>query len=227
MKIWSISLIGCCLLTDAFVGQHLITKHRPAYTVTTNQTELTILWQNQPLVHGIASNIEVAVSPDGQSVAWVQLRYYEHPDCLDEGSEPRTAYGILWNAHNGNKPIEVQAPKTSRGENFEWHRESPFMTWYPHALRWDSTSRFLYFITPRCVTSGAFWQLKPGDSKPRFVDSGGDYGLVTQWWGPDNIVIEGLRYEAPDYIKNYDHWYLYTANDIAKPEFVQSEKRFR
>ena len=225
MKFWGISAVVCCLLADAFIGQHVYINHRPAYAISTNRTELVISWNNQLLVHGVASNMQAVVSPDGQSVAWVIQKSFKHPGFPNEQEEEATPYGVLFSAHNGQKPVEVLAPQQSRGMEFAWEFRSYFMTWHPHDLRWDSTSRYLYFGTALAVTTGAYWQLKPGDSNPRLVDTGGDYGLIKRWLGPDNVVVQGLRYELPGFLKDYDHWYLYTADDIARPVFVQSEKR--
>src|SRR2546425_545622 len=121
MKLWGISAVVCCLLADVFIGQHVAAKHRPVYTVSTNQTSLTISWQGQTIVHGVARNIEVAVSPDCKSVAWVITRSHQHPGITNEQDEDATPYGVLYTAHDGHKPAEVLVPMQSRGESFNWN----------------------------------------------------------------------------------------------------------
>ena len=232
MKFWSISAVVGCLLGDLFVGHHLYAKHHEGYTVQRHDTQLVISWQGQPIVHGTASNLTVAISPDRQSVAWMFQRLYLHPGFTNEADEEQTAYGVLFTAHAGQPAVQAIPPSRSRGVDFQWIYTSPFLTWHPADLRWDSTSQYLYFGTPLAVTCGAVWQLSAGSSSPRFVDSGGDWWLVKEPQGFDQVVIQGLRYDCVDpasglTVRDYENCYSYTTADIAADRHVQSKKRVR
>ena len=210
------------------------------YTFINETNRTTLLWHDTPVWQATNTECEAAVAPDGRSAVW-SMECYPYNNERPENDELTARYYLLWGARDGNKPVLLPPPRQSRGVGtdqramFESPRKHPKakLTFdHPENLwvscggfQWDSTSAYVYFSSAFGCVSG-WWQLKPGTRDVRFVDYGGQFWLVPQPKGADQVLIQGLRYEGPPAgVKNYSNCYLYTPEDIASPIFKESHVR--
>lgn len=228
MKHWGISAVACLLVIGCSTTKP---KALPTagYTVTTNQTEVTILWRGQVITHGVSSNIEVVVSPDAQSVAWVVLQQKGIRQ-VDGNVEP-IYWGTLRTAHAGQKPIQVVDTKSSRGFAFDYANfQDDEVGWCPRDLKWDSTARYLYFTTQPWVTRRLLWQVEPGSNVPRAISTIADYRLLKKFRGPDWVEAFETDYEHQDFgmglcIRDWTTTYIYTPEEMAAEKYTRPERR--
>lgn len=210
------------------------------YTLLNETNRMTVLWHGSPVWQTTNTDYDVSVSPDGRSAVWSMecFPYNNERPAADERTE---RYSLLWSAHDDNKPVLLTPPRQSRGVDTDQlamflppsrHAKTkltfadPENFWFSCGdFHWDSTGAYLYFSTGFGTVSG-WWQLKPGTRDVRFVDYGGQFWLLPQPNGADQVLIQGLRYEGPPAgVKNYSNCYLYTPEDIAKPIFTESHVR--
>lgn len=221
MKFWSISLVGCCLLADIFVGHHLVTNHRSGYTVVTTNQVTSIMWQNQRIYQGKPST--VTISPDAQSVAWVEDHLAGHLT-VDGAGTPVYA-GKLYMAHAGGKSVEIQKLKSSRGIEFPEEDPDIGVVYHPDKFQWDSTSQYLYFTTLPWPTRAMLWQIKPGSAKPHGIVPLWDYRLLKKWRGPDWLETYETNYAPEPVYRDWKTTSIYTPAEMASETYVEPKRK--
>ena len=227
MKFWRISAVVCVLVAGCATTQPT-SSPAVGYTVSTNQTELTILWQGQAITHGVASNVTVSVSPDGQSVAWVENHLAGHIT-VDGAGDPVYA-GTLYMAHAGGQLVLIPKLKSARGYDFPEEDPDSGVVYHPQNLKWDSRSQYLYFTTQPWVTRCMLWQLKPGSTIPRGIVPLSDYRLLKKLHGPDWVEAYETNYEHQDFVsgirvRDETTTYIYTPEEMASEKYVSPARR--
>jgi len=187
MKYRWVLLLSCCLLGNIFAAQNF-TSHAPSgYSSSKTNTVTLILWQNHSIYQGKPST--VSISPDGQSVAWVEDQLVGHIE-VDGAGDPVYA-GRLFMAHAGSPPVEIQKLASSRGYQFPEEDIGMGVVYHPQNLKWDSTSRYLYYVTLPWPTRAMLWQITPESNKPHGIIPLWDYRLLEQWHGPTSSAMLG------------------------------------
>ena len=230
MKFWSISFIGCCLLVN---GCSVISAlHSPSstpsssYTTRTDESEVTISWQDHQIMHGGSSNTTVEVSPDGQSVAWI-IKHQNGVRHIDSTEDP-ILEGKLWVAQAGQPPIQIRDTRSSRGWEIDFaNYQDEKARWYPEHLQWDSTSQFLYFTTQPWVTRKMLWQARPGHPVPRAIVPLADYRLLKKQEGPDWVEAYETNYVEMPEGRDWHTTYIYTPTELASERYIRPSKTSR
>lgn len=221
MKYWSISLIGCCLLADIFVGQHLVSRSHSGYSAIKTNNVTVVTWQNHRIYQGHPST--VTISPDAQSVAWVEDHLVGHIT-VDGAGDPVYA-GTLYMAHAGNKPVLIPKLASSRGYTFPEEDPDIGIAYHPAHFKWDSTSKYLYFTTQPWPTRAMLWQIAPGSAVPRGIVPLWDYRLVEQWHGEDWVEAYETNYVDLPEGRDWHTTSIYTPAEQASEKYVQPVRK--
>ena len=221
MKYWGISFLGCWLLTNVVTGQNFASKSQSGYAVVTISNVTTITWQKQQIYHGKSST--VTISPDGKSVAWVEDELVGHIT-IDGAGDPVYA-GRLFMAHAGGQVIEIQRLAAARGWEFPEEDPDIGVVYHPDKFKWDSTSKYLYYLTIPWPTRAMLWQITPGSTKPRGIVPLWDYRLLERWHGPDWLEAYETNYAEYPKGRDWHTTYIYTPAEMASEKYVQPTRK--
>ena len=223
MKLWSISLFGGCLLTNVFAVQNFTSRSYSGYSTVKANNVTIIEWQNHPIYHGKPST--VSISPDGQSVAWVEDHLVGHIT-IDGAGDPVYA-GRLYMAHAGGQSVLI--PKLASSRGYEFPEEDPDIgvVYHPKNLKWDSTSQYLYFTTLPWPTRAMLWQITPGATTPRGIVPLWDYRLLKQAHGADWLEAYETNYAEPPVYRDWHTTSIYTPAELASDKYVQPTRKSR
>ena len=221
MKYWSISLIGCCLLTDVFASQNFVSRSHTGYSIVKTNNVTIISWQNHCIYKGKPSTISVA--PDGQSVAWVEDYLVGHI-AVDGAGDPVYA-GRLHMAHAGGQPVEIQKLAAARGWTFPEEDPDIGIAYHPDHFKWDSTSKYLYYLTQPWPTRAMLWQIAPGSTVPLGIVPLWDYRLLERSHGCDWLEAYETNYVDLPECRDWHTTYIYTPAELASEKYVQPTKK--
>jgi len=223
MKFWGISAVVCCLVMDLFVGHHLVSQTYSGYSIVKTNNFTIIAWQNHCIYKGKPST--VTISPDAQSVAWVEDRLVGHIT-VDSAGDPVYA-GTLYMAHAGSQPLLIPKLNSSRGYEFPAEDPDIGVVYHPNQLKWDSTSRYLYFTTIPWPTRAMLWQITPGSTTPRGIVPLWDYRLLKNWHGTDWVEAYETNYTEPPVCRDWTTTYIYTPEEMASANYVHPSRKSR
>ena len=223
MKYWGISFLGCWLLTNVVTGQNFASKSKSGYAVVTISNITTITWQKQPIYRGQPST--VSISPNSQSVAWVEDQLVGHIEVNGAG-DPVYA-GRLFMAHAGSPPVEIQKLASARGYTFPEEDIEIGVVYHPQKLKWDSTSKYLYYVTLPWPTRAMLWQIVPGSIQPHGIVPLWDYRLLEQRQGADWLEAYETNYAEPPVYRDWVSTSIYSPEEMAKDQPMQPIRKSR
>ena len=220
MKLWGICAMTC-LLAVVFRA-----AASDGYTASTNNDQRLIRWQHEIIYAGPAT--DVTISPDHQSVAWVEEHLAGFSEILDEPTPVNS--GVLFFAHAGDKPTEIKRPTTSRGWQLPSEDPSINVVYRPENFQWDSGSRFLYYTTTPWITRRMLWQLRISDAQPRAIVPLTEFRLLKKHHGADWVEAYETNYEHQDFslglcIRDWTTTYVYAPEEMAAETYVRPERR--
>jgi len=214
-------IVSALLLSCAFSASAVT----PNYSISSNVTTITVLWNNASVIHLSATNSLVSIAPDHQAVAWVQESVIGH--WAPDGVTQEVCVGTLYVAQNGTDPIQIERPTSSRGIDINPDSPEDGLAWNPKELQWDSKGKYLYFMTVPYNDSGLLCQLRLGSATPRFISFLTFYRLLPKRRGSDWVEALEARFEHQEFadgmtVRDWTSTYIYTPEEMAADKYVRT-----